>query len=156
MLEAIRPFTLRLHGRVQAIAQGQALELDLKDAERLLRKAPDRVRPVASPETPTLLTQPVYGVKPVYWESMDGRILGPAHVLSVTQDGKELWMCLAYDASLYWIRDYLLRSRQEFEAQKRWTCSCCHGTDYWTSAYRAHICRICHPPASPTLIKEAK
>jgi hypothetical protein len=154
-LEAIRPFTLRLHGRVQSVAQGQTLELDTKDAERLLQAAPDRVRHVTLVEA-TSPAQPIHGVKPVYWESMDGSILGPAEVLSVTQDGGAFWLCLNYDRFLYWIRDGLLRSRQAFEAQKQWCCSCCQGRDFWSSPYRSHICCMCHPPANPALIKEGR
>jgi hypothetical protein len=94
------------------------------------------------------------GCHPVYWESMDEAIIGPGQVLSVTQEGTECWLCLSLDYHLYWIRDGLLRSRQDFEAQNRWTCSCCHGGDYWTSPYRSHICRTCHPPAAPEGEKE--
>jgi hypothetical protein len=154
MLEAIRPFTLRLHGRVRCIAQGQALELEPEDAERLLRKAPNRVRPMTPPQ-PLPSSSSEKGLKPVFWESMDGTIIGPGQILSVTQDGAEFWISVAYQRYLYWIRDGLLRSQEAFKAQKQWMCTCCQGTDYWTSPYRSHICRVCHPPAFAGLEKES-
>lgn len=152
-LEAIRPFKLRLHGRVQSFSQGQAIELENEDAERLLQKAPDRVRRVGPTLAHLVTLESVEGLKPIYWESADGRIVGPGHVHYVTQDGSELWMCIEHANFMCWVRDHLLRSRQAFEQQKHWVCSCCQGTDFWTSKYRASICRVCHPPAAGPVVE---
>ncbi len=147
------PIKYRLQSGIEIVLRpGVPTELPDRSAQELLLKAPGKVWEVVPPSAP--LAERVSGLRPVYWESMEGSILGPAEVLSVTQDGAEFWLCLAYDKFLYWIRDGLLRSRLAFESQSQWSCSCCHGTDYWTSPYRSHICRICHPLAAPTLIKE--
>ena len=49
LLKANHPFRLRLHGQVLTIEQGQALELDKEDAEKLLAKAPELVRLLCLP-----------------------------------------------------------------------------------------------------------
>ncbi|MEK6801911.1 MAG: hypothetical protein AABZ34_04495 [Nitrospirota bacterium] len=152
MLEAITSFRLRLHGQVRAIERGQAIELDRPDAERLLAKAPDRVRVVEPQPARDITVEPAGpSVRPVYWESGNGRIIGPGQVVQVAKDGTEFWLCIEFGGAVYWIRDFLLRSRQAFDQQIRWICGCCNGSDFWASAYRAHICRRCHPPAAPSL-----
>jgi hypothetical protein len=43
LIEAKRPFRLRLHGQVQILEPGHPIELDKDDAEKLLSKAPEYV-----------------------------------------------------------------------------------------------------------------
>ena len=47
--EALKPFRLRLRGQVRIIGQGQAIELDTAEGERLLQRAPGLVRLVPRP-----------------------------------------------------------------------------------------------------------
>jgi hypothetical protein len=147
------PIKYRLQSGIEIVLRpGVPTELPDRSAQELLLKASGKVREVVSPSAS--LAERVSGLKPVYWESMEGTIIGPGQVLSITQDGSEFWICVGYERFLYWIRDSLLRSQEAFKAQKQWICSCCQGTDYWTSPYRTHICRMCHPPANPASTQE--
>ncbi len=153
-LDAICSFRLRLHGEVRAIERGQSIELDTADAERLLQKAPDRVRLAASSATHHVTLESVEGLTPVFWES-HGRIVGPGRVSHFAKDRHEFWLCLEFDGAVFWVRDDLLRSRKAFEEQSKRVCNCCQGGDFWESIYHVRICRLCHPPASAQLEKGA-
>jgi hypothetical protein len=106
----------------------------------------------AEASLPAVTLEPTTGCRPVYWESA-GRIVGPGQVLHVAKDGDRFYICLQYEDTYRWVHEGLLRSRQAFEAQDKKVCNCCQGIDFWESIYSVHICRSCHPPASPSLEK---
>ena len=151
LLEAVRAFRLRLHGQVQTIEQGQALDLDQKNAEKLLSRAPGLVRVV---EPCDVTIEPAENVRPVYWES-DGKILGPAHVSHVAKVGdSEFWLCLEFQNSWRWVNSDLLRTQDAFDRQGgQRICHCCGGSEFWESIHGATVCQKCHPPAVPSVVK---
>lgn len=55
--------------------------------------------------------------KPIYWEAVDGRILGPALPECLARVGDEFWIVTTLDGHLIWLRSDRLRSRAAFEQQ---------------------------------------
>ena len=112
-----------LNGTQVRLAPGFPIDLPEEQAKALLTKAPDRVRMAAtqSPGDGGFLAQPAES-RPVYWESENGRILGPG---TVTHMAKEMtsrgearfWLCISYGNSWRWIHESLLRTRASYEAQ---------------------------------------
>ena len=130
LLEAIQhPIRFRLlDGTHIRLAPGWPVEVPEPQAEILLSKAPDRVR-VAEPLTTMSLSEgfvvePAKCQHPVYWESLEGRILGPAEVTHMAKETTvagqpRFWLCVTYCNSLRWVHESLLRSRRAYEAQWR-------------------------------------
>jgi hypothetical protein len=55
--------------------------------------------------------------RPIYWETGDGRILGPAVPEFLGRDGNAFWISTTFDGQMRWINADRLRSRQAFETQ---------------------------------------
>ncbi|MDH5670303.1 MAG: hypothetical protein OEY86_20070 [Nitrospira sp.] len=55
--------------------------------------------------------------KAIYWETGDGRILGPALPEFLGRDGNTFWISTTFDGQIRWINADRLRSRQAFETQ---------------------------------------
>ena len=53
--------------------------------------------------------------RPIYWETGDGRILGPAVPDFLAQVGSDFWIVTTYETQPRWIRSDRLRSRKAFE-----------------------------------------
>ena len=129
--------------------------LPIKSGQRVPVPAPTGA---ASAKEPMVIEPATCG--PVYWQSTDGPIYGPAAGSHVAQ-GREgngqdsFWLCVEHASSWRWIRTTALRNRAAFEAQKqRPACSCCGGRDYWRSIHAAMICAHCHPPATPEVVQQ--
>lgn len=54
----------------------------------------------------------------VYWETSDGRILGPAIPEYLARDGGSYWIVATFEEEIRWINADRLRSRKAFEAQR--------------------------------------
>lgn len=88
-------------------------------AENLSRVYQERVdtstvgpsRPVIEPAPPN--------PRPIYWETGDGRILGPAVPEFFLQDGEEYWISVTFEGHIRFLRDDRLRSRKAFEQQAK-------------------------------------
>lgn len=50
----------------------------------------------------------------IYWETGDGRILGPAVPEFLGRDGKTFWIVTTFEEQILWINADRLRSRQTF------------------------------------------
>ena len=111
------------------LTPGRPVELPEDRAERLLIKLPGRVRVLPStdpaicecPSEPIIIEPAPESTRqrPVFWQSMaDGRIHGPARVTDLARAGEEFWLWIEYQGQGRWIRDILLRSRAQFEAQR--------------------------------------
>lgn len=53
----------------------------------------------------------------IFWETISGRILGPATPEFFLRDGSECWISLTFEGCIRFIRDDRLRSRKAFERQ---------------------------------------
>ena len=124
LIEAIqRPIQYRLlDGSNIRLAPGYPVDLPEEQARTLLTKAPDRVRLATAQQTEReeFLVEPSVCKSPVYWESMDGPIRGPATVTHMATETtarglKRFWLCITYGDSWSWIHEDLLRSRAAFD-----------------------------------------
>lgn len=82
---------------------------------------PNQERAVSQlPEEPVIMepAEEAVRARPVFWESQ-GRIFGPATVTDFAKAGDEYWLWIEYRGEGRWIRDVLLRSRAQFEAQSK-------------------------------------
>jgi hypothetical protein len=82
---------------------------------------------VIEPAVPTPSTKDI-GIEPavkpdgrplsaIYWETGDGRIVGPATPEFFLRDGEEYWISVTFEGQIRFIRDDRLRSRKAFEEQ---------------------------------------
>lgn len=125
LVEAIQhPILYRLlDGSQVRLAPGSPVDLPEEQARTLLTKAPDRVRVAGTHnDVETFLIDSADCRRPVYWESSNGRVLGPADVTHMAKEmttGGEVrfWLCITYGNSWRWIHESLLRSRLSYEAQ---------------------------------------
>src|SRR5437660_8938413 len=115
-VEAVHaPLTYRWPGGEVQLVPGQPVDLPESRALRLLQRAPGKVRAVpASGESPEVVIESAV-CRPVYWESMDGRMHGPAPVRFMARVGSpthpEFWLCVEAPGRTVWIRDDRLRRR---------------------------------------------
>ena len=116
MIEALKPLTIRLRSGELHLKPGVLVELADEQARRLLAKAPNRVRAVASPGPVTVeVASP--NPKAIYWETAEGRILGPAVPEYLARHGDTFWIVTTFDGQARWINADRLRSRKAFEDQ---------------------------------------
>jgi hypothetical protein len=118
LIEALTPLKVRMHGRELFMDPGQPQDLPDADARRLLAKVPDKVRIVEPAPVVINVVTPADGVaKPIYFEDVYGRILGPATPEFLARDGDDFWIVTTMDGCTWWIRSEQLRSRIAFETQ---------------------------------------
>ncbi|GKS64837.1 hypothetical protein YTPLAS72_21410 [Nitrospira sp.] len=67
------------------------------------------IEPAAKPDGSPL--------SPIYWETGDGRIIGPAVPEFFLRDGDEYWISVTFEEHIRFIRDDRLRSRKTFLEQ---------------------------------------
>jgi hypothetical protein len=75
------------------------------------------------PSSPVMATESRSTGSQVYWETCGtGEILGPATVMDtlILQDAgkEEAWYWIAFEKDHYWIRDFCLRTREQWKGQK--------------------------------------
>lgn len=79
-----------------------------------LEKAPRHV----APATKSIEIQPTApNAKAIYWETGDGRIVGPAVPEFLGRDGNTFWINTTFEGQIRWINADRLRSRKAFEDQ---------------------------------------
>ena len=134
LIESLKP--LRVHLRRQAIElmPGQPMEFSEDDGQILLTKVPDVVRrifvsqnsslahhgdsPMVDPPMPLDIIPAASVAKPIYWETGDGRILGPATPEFLAKSGKQFWIVTTFEGQIRWINADQLRSKNAFEGQR--------------------------------------
>jgi len=119
LIEALTPLKVHLHDRELLLDLGHPQELADDDARRLLAKVPDKVRMV---ERVRVAIHPAVrpggtALRPIYFEDVYGRILGPAAPEFLAQDGAAFWIVATVNGELRWIRSDRLRSQVAFETQ---------------------------------------
>lgn len=119
LIEALQPLHIRRPGGDLHLLPGHPVELDAEEAQRLLSKAHDKVRVVTKKE---LAIEPATKpdgslLSPIYWETGDGRILGPAVPEFHGRDGNTFWISVTFEGQIRWINVDRLRSKKAFDAQ---------------------------------------
>jgi hypothetical protein len=120
LIEAIKhPIRYALRdGREVRLVPGKPIDLPEPQATALLAKAPDRVRAVGDQCASSMTIEPASPTaRETYWETADGRILGPVVPEYLAQDGDEFWIVTTYQGECYWIRENRLRTRRAFQQQ---------------------------------------
>src|SRR5690349_17498034 len=119
-LEALRPLHVRRASGDLHLRPGYPVELPDEEAARLLQKVPDKVR--VAPPGNTVTIEPA--VRPdgrplsaIYWETGDGRILGPAVPEFLARESDNYWIVTSSDGQSWWVNADRLRSRKAFEGQ---------------------------------------
>lgn len=119
LIEALIPLHIRRPGGDLHLLPGQPIELDAEEAQRLLTKARGKVQVVAKEK---IVMEPALKpdcspLSPIYWETGDGRILGPATPEFLARDGSTFWISTNLQGQIWWITADRLRSRRAFEGQ---------------------------------------
>lgn len=73
--------------------------------------------PHAAPSKNVEIQPAAPNAKAIYWQTGDGRILGPAVPEFFLRDGEEYWISMTFKGNVRFIRDDRLRSRKAFEEQ---------------------------------------
>lgn len=113
LIEASHPLTVRRSSGELRLVPGYPVELPDGEAIRLLEKANGKVRAI----TPPVIEPAAQNARPIYWETGDGRILGPAVPELLAQVGSEFWIVTTFEGYPRWINADRLRSRKAFEEQ---------------------------------------
>ena len=120
LIEALLPLRLRLPAGYLELEPGVPVELPDHLAQRLLKKAVDKVRIVHG----DVIIEPAPPkARFVYWESADCRILGPVRPEFLAQVGTgvkntDFWVVVLYEGQPRWVRSDRLRSKQVFDTQR--------------------------------------
>jgi hypothetical protein len=116
LIEALLPLRLRLPAGYLELEPGVPVELPDHLAQRLLKKAVDKVRVVHN----DVIIEPASPKgRFVYWETADCRILGPACPEFLAQVGTGLkstdfWVIVEFKGQPRWVRSDRLRSKKAF------------------------------------------
>ena len=85
---------------------------------------PPIVRTIAAGENNAPLTDKKFlchsaapNARAIFWETGDGRILGPALPEFLGRDGDIFWVSVTFDGRIWWINADRLRSQKAFEEQ---------------------------------------
>ncbi|MDC8450044.1 MAG: hypothetical protein LV473_17045 [Nitrospira sp.] len=118
LIEALYPLHIRRPSGDLRLAKGDSVELEAGEAQKLLEMAPGKVKVVEK-----VIVEPA--VKPdgaplsrIYWQTSDGRILGPATPEFFLQDGDAFWISATFKGQIWFILDSRLRSKKLFETQR--------------------------------------
>ena len=115
-----RPIKYRLStGEEILLKPGIPVELRDESARILLKQAGDLVR-VVSP-TPVVIETATENPRPVYWERVNGSIVGPGipEFMAKVDDGPKdsYWVVAQFAGQPIWVNSIVLRSRRQFEQQ---------------------------------------
>jgi hypothetical protein len=113
LIEALLPLRLRLPAGYLELEPGVPVELPDHLAQRLLKKAVDKVRIVHGD---VIIESASAKARFVYWESADCRILGPARPeflaqISAGLKSTDFWVILEFEGQPRWVRSDRLRSK---------------------------------------------
>lgn len=119
MIEALQPLHIRRAAGDLHLLPGYPVELPDDEASKLLSKAGGKVR--AIPEE-SLTVDPAMRpdgspLSSIYWETWDGRILGPALPEYLARDRNIFWIVVTFSEQTRWINADRLRSKKAFDAQ---------------------------------------
>ncbi len=118
LIEALRPLCIRRSTGDLHLKPGFPVELPDDDAVRLLAKKPDAVLQVSVPVPGGVTIEPAApNARSVFWETGDGRILGPAKPEFLARDGDAFWISTTFEGQIWWINVDRLRSQKAFEVQ---------------------------------------
>lgn len=117
-LEALHPLHIRRAAGDLHLQPGILVELPDDEAKKLLQKVPGKVR-VAEAVIEPALKLDGRSLSAFYWETSDGRILGPAIPEFLARDGSTFWIVTTFDHHIRWIHADLLRSQRAFERQRK-------------------------------------
>ncbi len=56
--------------------------------------------------------------RPIFWETSDGRILGPAVPEFLGRDKNAFWVSTTFEGNIWWVNADRLRSKQQWAEQK--------------------------------------
>ena len=125
-LEVVNDLIAR-HSRGQTfLAKGERFSTTDGEAQALLQRFPQFVRAVPTPAATTIRAI-VYepATKPdgsplsaIYWESGDGRILGPATPEFLARSGDQFWIVTTFEGQARWINADRLRSKRQWAGQE--------------------------------------
>jgi hypothetical protein len=113
----------RLHIRRAAgdlhLRPGVPIELSDEEGAKLLEKIPAKVRlvPFAAKVIEPAVNADGAPLRPVYWETGTGEILGPTAPELFAKDGDTFWISVTFKESVRWINADMLRSKTTFEQQ---------------------------------------
>lgn len=125
-LEVVNDLIAR-HSRGQTfLAKGERFSTTDGEAQALLQQFPQFVRAVPAPAATTsraivceLATKPDGSpLSAIYWESGDGRILGPAIPEFLARSEEQFWMVTTFEGLTRWINADRLRSKRQWAGQK--------------------------------------
>ena len=121
LIEALLPLLVRFPYGDLRFEPRQPIELPDAQAEKLLRKVPDKVQRVAHPASAVVIEPAALHARPVYWQRVTG-IVGPGQPQLLARVGcgnrdKDFWVIVQYAGEYVWVRSDMLRSRQQFETQ---------------------------------------
>jgi hypothetical protein len=106
-------------GEEFSLKPGYPMDVPDHAAAQLLKKVPDKVRPVHSKIIMEPATKTDGGLlSPIYWETTDGNILGPAVPEFLARDGNTFWISTTFEGRIWWINADRLRSKKAFETQR--------------------------------------
>lgn len=114
-IEAMAPVKVRFRaeGLAYELAPGERAELPRSLGDRLLAKAPGKVRVLTSEpatNTPDRFTvEPTRVAWPVCWENAKGQLYGPAPVEFLAEMDGHFWVCVTWKGRMVWVREDRLR-----------------------------------------------
>ena len=142
---------------------------------RLEQRTESHREDAPSAAEPIVIEPAAENPKPVYWERT-GLIVGPGtpEFLAKVGDGltASYWILVQFDDRPIWINSIMLRSRRQFEQYvplkpvaddpvetegplpPTGSCYVCRDSLWWVSIHGAVACGTCHPPASPSFVRE--
>jgi hypothetical protein len=113
LVETSQPLTIRRSSGDLRLVPGQPVDLPDEQALKLIAKAKGKVRAI-----PSVLMEPAAAnPRPIYWEAVDGQILGPALPEFLAQVGPQFWIVTTSEDHSRWIRSDRLRSHKAFLEQ---------------------------------------
>jgi hypothetical protein len=121
-IEALVPIQVKVGGQLVLLTAGQRIDLPKEKAERLLAQATSRVRPASPwPESDQsgsiVIDPPNEKARPIYFENVFGRIVGPIIPEFLAKVGNDFWIVSTFHGDAIWINSDRLRSKAAFENQ---------------------------------------
>lgn len=118
-IEALCPLKInRPDGDALHLHPGCPVDVSDELGSRILQRLPDKVR-LAEPSCIEPAMKPDGSpLSAFYWESGDGRILGPAIPEFLARSGKQFWIVTTLEGLARWINADQLRSKRQWAGQK--------------------------------------
>lgn len=119
IIEALQPLHIRRATGDLHLRPGYPIELPDDEAARLLSKAGGKVRAILEKSVTIDPAMKTDGspLSSIYWETGDGRILGPAVPEYLARDRNTFWIVVTFRGRIWWINADRLQSKKAFDAQ---------------------------------------